>query len=192
MMVEQEKHPGGRPRLEFDLRQVEELGKIQTTLPELAAVLGCSLSTVKDRVASDFEFSAAYKRGLEAGKSSLRRLQWKSALSGNVVMQIWLGKQYLGQRDQQAVEVSRPRDDEWQARLARTHEGREVLSESAVWLARAMRELARQEAEWAGADKEDAIDVEARDLPAGGAEDPPAGREEELPALPQPPAEEPR
>jgi hypothetical protein len=98
-MMEQTKHPGGRPRLTFDLRLVEDLGKIQSTHAELAAVLGCGLSTIKDRLTNDAEFVAAYERGLEAGKSSLRRIQWKSALGGNTTMQIWLGKQYLGQRD---------------------------------------------------------------------------------------------
>jgi len=96
----------GRPRLSFDLRQVEELGKIQSTQGELAAVLDCGLSTVKDRIANDEEFAAAYERGREAGKSSLRRLQWKAALGGNITMQIWLGKQYLGQSDRQALEHS--------------------------------------------------------------------------------------
>src|SRR5574340_382564 len=108
-MAEQQehtRHPGGRPRLSFDLRQVEELGKIQSTQAELAAVLGCGLSTVKQRLACDAQFSAAYERGLEAGKSSLRRLQWKTALGGNVTMQIWLGKQYLGQRDRQQSELT--------------------------------------------------------------------------------------
>lgn len=112
-MSEQEKptaetaaHPMGRPRLEFDLRQVEELGKIQSTQAELAAVLGCGLSTVKDRLANDEEFAAAYERGVEAGKSSLRRLQWKAALSGNITMQIWLGKQYLEQRDMHSTELT--------------------------------------------------------------------------------------
>ncbi len=103
-MAEQEKHPTGRPRLSFDLRQVEELGKIQSTQAELAAVLGCGVNTVKDRIAKDEEFAAAYERGREAGKSSLRRLQWKAALGGNITMQIWLGKQYLGQSDRQTVE----------------------------------------------------------------------------------------
>jgi len=102
----EQKHPGGRPRLTFDLRQVEELAKIQSTHSELAAVLGCGLSTVKDRLANDDQFAAAYERGLEAGKSSLRRLQWKAALAGNVTMQIWLGKQYLGQQDRQTSEAT--------------------------------------------------------------------------------------
>jgi hypothetical protein len=100
------KHAGGRPRLVFDLRMVEDLGGIQSTHSELAAVLGCSLDTVKDRLANDTEFSAAYQKGLENGKSSLRRIQWKNALSGNTTMQIWLGKQYLGQRDMHSAELT--------------------------------------------------------------------------------------
>jgi len=43
---------------------------------------------------------------LENGRSSLRRLQWKSATNGNITMQIWLGKQYLGQRDMHSAELS--------------------------------------------------------------------------------------
>jgi len=45
-------------------------------------------------------------KGLENGKSSLRRIQWKSALGGNTTMQIWLGKQYLQQRDMHSAELT--------------------------------------------------------------------------------------
>jgi hypothetical protein len=103
-MADQEKHPGGRPRLQFDLRQVEDLGRIQSTHAELAAVLGVSLDTVKRRLKDDPEFCTAYEKGLEHGKSSLRRIQWKGALGGNTTMQIWLGKQYLEQSDRRSFE----------------------------------------------------------------------------------------
>jgi hypothetical protein len=105
-MAEQTKHPGGRPRLEFDLRLVEDLGKIQSTHSELAAVLSVSIETVKRRLKEDPEFCAAYEKGLEHGKSSLRRIQWKAALGGNTTMQIWLGKQYLSQRDMHSAELT--------------------------------------------------------------------------------------
>ena len=153
--------PIGRPRLTFDLRQVAELGKIQSTQPELAAVLGCGLSTVKDRLAKDDAFSTAYRRGLETGKSSLRRLQWKSALAGNVVMQIWLGKQYLDQRDQQALEVSRAGSGDRLAELGRTEEGRKVLAGLSGHLGSAMKVLARGESE-----PTEVIEAEAKELPA--------------------------
>ena len=134
---EQEKrHPGGRPRLEFDLRQVEELGRIQSTQAELAAVLGCHVDTVKDRLKNDPEFSTAFEKGVESGRSSLRRLQWKSAVGGNITMQIWLGKQYLGQQDRQMTEVLSRRVEEWRKELEDAPE--EVVD----WLARMTAEKA--------------------------------------------------
>ena len=132
--TEQAKHPGGRPRLEFDLRLVEDLGKIQSTQSELAAVLGCHLDTVKDRLRNDPEFSAAYEKGLENGKSSLRRIQWKSALGGNTTMQIWLGKQYLGQQDKQMTEVVSRKIEEWREKL------QDAPEEVVEWLARVTAE----------------------------------------------------
>ena len=44
-------------------------------------------------------FGNVYKKTSAAGKMSLRREQWRSAEKGNVTMQIWLGKQWLGQTD---------------------------------------------------------------------------------------------
>lgn len=38
------------------------------------------------------------------GEAVLRELQLKTAMSGNVTMQIWLGKQYLGQNEKQVIE----------------------------------------------------------------------------------------
>jgi hypothetical protein len=127
---EQPKHPGGRPRLTFDLRLVEDLGKIQSTHSELAAVLGCHVETVRDRLKHDPEFSAAYEKGLENGKSSLRRIQWKSALGGNTTMQIWLGKQYLGQQDKRMTEVVARTVEQWREQLQQAPE--EVVQ----WLTR--------------------------------------------------------
>jgi len=69
------------------------------TQSEIAEVLGVSLSTLEH----DKEFLRIHKKGIEAGKASLRRMQWKSAEGGNVTSQIWLGKQYLGQRDKQEL-----------------------------------------------------------------------------------------
>jgi hypothetical protein len=42
---------------------------------------------------------------------SLRRAQWKSAEGGNVTMQIWLGKQWLGQKEQHEIDLSVSNDD---------------------------------------------------------------------------------
>jgi len=45
------------------------------------------------------KFAEVYKRGAEGGRKSLRRMQFESANKGNVIMQIFLGKVYLGQCD---------------------------------------------------------------------------------------------
>jgi hypothetical protein len=44
-------------------------------------------------------FADAYKKFSATGKTSLRRSQFNVALQGNPTMLIWLGKQYLGQRE---------------------------------------------------------------------------------------------
>jgi hypothetical protein len=97
---------GGRPRLQFDLQHIEGFGAIMATYEEMAAVLGCSKFTIEDRMRNDEEFSSAYKRGQGSGKVRLRRAQWQAADRGNVTMMIWLGKQWLGQTDQMAIDAT--------------------------------------------------------------------------------------
>jgi len=96
-----EKNKGGRPRLEIDLDLASRLASIMCTGEEIADVLQVSYNTVERRVKEEtgLGFGDWLKRHQAVGKSSLRRMQWKTAESGNVTMQIWLGKQYLGQSD---------------------------------------------------------------------------------------------
>lgn len=95
MPKEQEKKKMGRPKFQIDYDLVNKLAHIQCTQEEIASIVGCDVRTLQ----RDEEFCRIYKTASETGKSSLRRLQWKSAEKGNVTMQIWLGKQYLGQKD---------------------------------------------------------------------------------------------
>jgi len=97
---------GGRPRVEFDLTQIEGLGSIMATHEEIASVMGCSVSTVQDRMKGDEDFSMAYKKGQAGGKLSLRRAQQQAVGRGNITMMIWLGKQWLGQKDQVTVDAT--------------------------------------------------------------------------------------
>jgi len=85
----------------IDERQLEQLAMIQCSYEEMAAVLGCDQSTLTKR------FSQVIKKGREKGRMSLKRMQYKKAMEGNVVMMIWLGKQHLGQREpRQDVELT--------------------------------------------------------------------------------------
>ena len=91
----------GRPKKPIDLPMVEKLAHIQCTHVEIASALGVSVDTLTRHK----EFAEVYKRGAEGGRKSLRRMQFESANKGNVAMQIWLGKQYLGQSDHAVSEV---------------------------------------------------------------------------------------
>lgn len=85
----------GRPKKKIDYQTVEKLANIQCTQEEISNFLGISTRTLQ----KDKEFLRIYKKGLENGKMSLRRMQFKKANDGNVSMLIWLGKQYLGQTE---------------------------------------------------------------------------------------------
>jgi hypothetical protein len=93
-----------RPKKQIDPEQVKKLAAINCSHEEIGAVLGCSPDTLERR------FAAAIKEGRAQGRMSLKRKQFDLAMSGNVTMLIWLGKQLLGQADKQelAVEKSIP------------------------------------------------------------------------------------
>lgn len=86
---------GGRPKKDIDYKLVANLAKVFCTQQEIADVLEISVRTLQ----RDDEFCHIYKKNIGEVKESLRRMQLKSAIEGNVTMQIWLGKQYLGQKD---------------------------------------------------------------------------------------------
>ena len=84
----------GRPKKPIDYETVEKLASIQCTQEEIANFLELSVRTLQ----RDEEFCRLYKKGQDSGKMSLRRTQFKLA-EKNPSMAIFLGKQYLGQRD---------------------------------------------------------------------------------------------
>lgn len=96
-----------RPRKEIDREQFEKLCALQCTLGEIASWFGCSEDTIENWCKREYEmgFSDAYKVYSADGKISLRRFQFKQA-EKSYAMAIWLGKQWLGQRD--VVEAQMP------------------------------------------------------------------------------------
>lgn len=93
-----------RPRKKIDANQVEALAGINCTVAEIASVLQCSKDTLERR------YAANIKKGRDQGRSSLRRMMWEKAKTGNVTMMIWLSKQILGYADKvtQKVETTEP------------------------------------------------------------------------------------
>lgn len=95
--------PGGRPKKKIDYDMAGKLASIMCTQEEIASVFGVDVRTLQ----RDKEFCRVFKTGKDKGRMSLRRIQWKHAET-NPSMAIWLGKQYLGQRDM----AEEPTDDE--------------------------------------------------------------------------------
>ena len=101
-----------RPRLEIDQDQFQKLCALQCTLREIAGWFKCSEDTIEnwckrtytDENDNPIGFSEVYKKYSVEGKISLRRFQFRMA-EKNPSMAIWLGKQWLGQRDQLDMDV---------------------------------------------------------------------------------------
>lgn len=108
-----EPNKGGRPpALTPDaatLEIIRGLGEIQCTTRECAAVLGVSHQTFIAFKAKHQEVSDALEAGMQTGRQSLRRKQFKMAET-NASMAIWLGKQYLDQTDKQDITANVKQD----------------------------------------------------------------------------------
>ena len=101
-----------RPRIEIDSDQFKKLCSIQCTLSEIASWFKCSEDTIERWCQRELKmsFADAFKTWSADGKISLRRTQFKMA-EHNVSMAIWLGKQYLGQKEQQEIIAYTNADD---------------------------------------------------------------------------------
>jgi hypothetical protein len=83
---------------EKTLATLANLAKIQCTQKEAAGVLGVSEPTFIAFLKLHSKAREAWDNGAETGRASLRRQQFKMSET-NAAMAIWLGKQYLGQKD---------------------------------------------------------------------------------------------
>ncbi len=92
--------PNGRPRIEIDENQFNKLCELQCTEEEIAGFFECSVDTLNNWCKRTFgcTFSEKYRQKATRGKIALRRLQLQHAQK-SPSMAIFLGKQWLGQRD---------------------------------------------------------------------------------------------
>lgn len=91
---------GGRPKKEIDQKTFENLCGIQCTKSEVCAVLDVTDKTLENWCRKTYKmgFSEIFAIKREKGKVSLRRSQFRLA-EKNAAMAIFLGKNYLGQKD---------------------------------------------------------------------------------------------
>jgi hypothetical protein len=109
----------GRKLIPIDWAKVDELLKIACTREEIAAVLEVDEDTLQNACKREkgIDFSVYIKSGIDKSfRKSLRRTQRMAAMGytdkegvfhpPDKIMLIWLGKQYLGQKDKTDTEQS--------------------------------------------------------------------------------------
>lgn len=96
-----------RPRKEIDQKDFESLCALQCTKEEICGFFDVSDKTLENWCKRTYSegFSEVFKKKRGKGKISLRRAQFRLAAK-SASMAIWLGKQWLGQKD--TVEIERP------------------------------------------------------------------------------------
>lgn len=90
----------GRPPKEIDQKEFEKLCGMQCTYEEICAWFDVTDKTLNAWCKRTYgeTFSEIFAKKRDKGKISLRRSQWELA-KRSAPMAIWLGKQYLGQKD---------------------------------------------------------------------------------------------
>lgn len=106
-----EVNKGGRPRKDLTDAQWEDLigmMEICCTQAECCHIFGMDDDTLDRNIKARGElgFSHMYKKHSAKGKRSLRRSQFLLAQEGNPTMLIWLGKQWLDQKDKQEMDLT--------------------------------------------------------------------------------------
>lgn len=93
--------------------QFEKLCEIQCTEQEIMSFFGVCKDTLISWCVNTYgvNFSTIYNEKRQGGKASLRRSQFELAKT-NASMSIWLGKQYLGQKDNIDVNIRETEDDD--------------------------------------------------------------------------------
>lgn len=97
----------GHPKAKIDQEVFEGLCEIQCTREEIMHVLRVTDKPLNKWCRETYgkTFKEVFPMFQDYGKVSLRRAQYKMAME-KPNMAIWLGKQWLGQTDQQRIELS--------------------------------------------------------------------------------------
>lgn len=92
----------GRPKANIDWNRVNQLLEAGCLHTEIAAYFNIHRDSLYERCLKDnqIDFPTYSKEKKARGESILRAKQYENAIKGNTTMQIWLGKQRLGQREQ--------------------------------------------------------------------------------------------
>jgi hypothetical protein len=98
----------GRPKLDLDENAIANYARLGCSMRDIGLLMQCSPNVIKERFKKVFDRARAERR------ASIRKMQWDSAKGAagtkdtpaapaNVTMQIWLGKNELGQQDKHVI-----------------------------------------------------------------------------------------
>lgn len=95
-----------------DAATFKRLCALFCTADEICALMELPRDELDETVSATFPefqcFADASALFASEGRRNLRAAQMQAALNGNTTMQIWLGKQYLGQKDAPEAEQPKP------------------------------------------------------------------------------------
>ena len=93
----------GRPKkYEIDGNEVMKLASYGMTNVQIADFFGCSKQLITTN------YCTFVAKGRLETISNLRQKQIEVAMTGNVTMLIWLGKQWLGQSEKAEIKMDKP------------------------------------------------------------------------------------
>ena len=104
----------GRPKIDMNKKrfyswdQQHAVIQFGATLVEVSEILGISGDTIERRIRKehDMTFAEYCEKKMAKAKHNLRKKMYETAMAGNVTMQIWLSKNWLGFKDSYDVDVS--------------------------------------------------------------------------------------
>lgn len=90
---------GGKPSVQWNLKTLEKMAARWLSHEAMADLLEISRECLQTALRNNPDVKRAIRLGRAKRQDKLLTKQWANADRGNVVMQIWLGKNYLGQTD---------------------------------------------------------------------------------------------
>jgi hypothetical protein len=98
----------GRPEKEIDWKLLDSILQFGARLIDCSEMLEVSDDTIQRKIKDSFDctFSEYRERKMSKMRMKLLQKQFDVAMSGNVALLIWLGKQHLNQSDKQEQSIN--------------------------------------------------------------------------------------
>lgn len=95
----------GLQKAEIDWEEFEQLCSFHCTRTEIADFFKIHPETLSNHIKKHYgaTFNEVWEEKSSRGKRNVRKKQYAVAMSGNIAMLIWLGKQWLGQSEKTEV-----------------------------------------------------------------------------------------